>query len=167
MSDPSGSASLPSFRQLLRQPVLFLGMGLGSGLASKAPGTWGTLLGTLLFIPLLVFSETWAWWLWILSVLAGSYICAESARQLGVHDHGGIVWDEFAGVWLVLLCLPEQSPWYWLGAFLAFRFFDILKPWPIGWMDRKVTGGFGIMLDDIIAAFYSIIIIWALQTGFF
>ncbi|MDX1796237.1 MAG: phosphatidylglycerophosphatase A, partial [Hydrogenovibrio sp.] len=85
---------------------------------------------------------------------------------IGVHDHGGIVWDEFVGIWLVLLCLPDQNWLYWALAFVLFRFFDIVKPWPIGWVDQKVDGGLGIMLDDIIAACYSIIIIWALQTGF-
>jgi phosphatidylglycerophosphatase (EC 3.1.3.27) len=151
---------------LNRHPVMWLGFGFGSGLAPKGPGTAGTLLGLLLFLPILLWSEAAAWGVLALALVFGSYICGESARQIGVHDHGGIVWDEFVGIWLVLLTLPEQSWLYWTMAFIFFRIFDIVKPWPIRWADQKVSGGFGIMLDDIMAACYAIIIIWALQTGF-
>ncbi|MGC9386889.1 MAG: phosphatidylglycerophosphatase A family protein [Hydrogenovibrio sp.] len=152
---------------LQRHPVMWLGFGFGSGLVPKGPGTAGTLLGLLLFVPILLWSEVAAWSLLVLALVFGSYICGESAQQIGVHDHGGIVWDEFVGIWLVLLMLPEQSWLYWTMAFIFFRIFDIVKPWPIRWADQKVSGGFGIMLDDIMAAFYAIIIIWAVQTGFF
>jgi phosphatidylglycerophosphatase A len=148
-------------KQLLRSPVLMLGFGFGSGLAPKAPGTVGTLLGVLLFLPLLVLNPLWAWILFVLATLAGVWICGQSARLMGVHDHGGIVWDEFAGVWLVLLCLPEQSLLYWLAAFVVFRVFDIAKPWPIRWVDQSIEGGLGIMLDDLLAAAFAIGFIWA------
>ncbi|MPQ75738.1 phosphatidylglycerophosphatase A [Hydrogenovibrio sp. JE_KL2] len=151
----------PTFKDLMKHPVLFLGFGLGSGLSSKAPGTVGTLFGGLIFLPLMLWSQEIAWALTIVGLLLGSRICGQSADWSGVHDHGGIVWDEFVAMWLVLLCLPEQNWQYWLLAFVTFRFFDIVKPWPISWADRKVAGGLGIMLDDIIAACYSIIIIWA------
>ncbi|BBP43830.1 phosphatidylglycerophosphatase A family protein [Thiosulfativibrio zosterae] len=157
----------PSFKELLQQPVLMLGFGLGSGLIKPGPGTWGTLLGLLLMIPLILWNEWAAWGLVVLSVLFGNFICGRSADMMQVHDHGGIVWDEFAGIWLVMVFLPEQSLWYWVAAFIAFRVFDIFKPWPINWADQKVSGGAGIMLDDIIAACYAIIIIWAVQYGFF
>lgn len=166
MSASKPATNLPSFALLIRHPIMFLGFGLGSGLISKGPGTLGTFVGMLVFIPLLLWNELAAWGLFLFGLLAGSYICGESARRIGVHDHGGIVWDEFAGIWLVILLLPAQSWLFWVLAFILFRVFDIAKPWPINWADQKVSGGVGIMLDDIIAACYAIIIIWALQTGF-
>lgn len=158
---------VPRFRDLLNSPVMLLGFGFGSGLSPKAPGTIGTLLGLVLFVPLLVWLPLAAWALLIAGTVMGAAICGRSADAIGVHDHGGIVWDEFVGIWLVLICLPEQSWLYWGLAFVFFRVFDILKPWPIRWADQQVSGGFGIMLDDIMAACYAIIIIWGLQTGFF
>lgn len=160
------SAPNPTLQQFKAAPVLWLGFGFGSGLIKPGPGTWGTLVGLLIFLPILLFSETLAWLLFVFSLLVGNYICGQSAKILGVHDHSGIVWDEFAGIWLVLLFLPEQSWLYWLLAFVVFRFFDIFKPWPIKTVDQKVSGGFGIMLDDIMAAWYSIIFIWVLSAGF-
>lgn len=156
----------PPFKEILKHPAMFLGFGLGSGLLKPAPGTWGTLLGLLLFIPILLWSELAAWTVFIASILLGSWICGTAADKIGVHDHGGIVWDEFAGIWLVLLLLPEQTWLMWILAFVFFRVFDIVKPWPINWADTKVDGGAGIMLDDIIAAVYALAVIWLLQYGF-
>lgn len=85
---------------------------------------------------------------------------------MGVHDHSSIVWDEFVGIFLVLLALPRLS-WGWcLLAFLAFRLFDIIKPYPIGYFDQKLQTGFGIMLDDVLAAFYAILVIFLLRSVF-
>lgn len=154
----------PSFKQLLQSPALMLGFGFGSGLAKKGPGTAGTLLGLLLFVPLLQWSETAAWAVFLAASLGGIWICGRASELLGVHDHGGIVWDEFAGIWLVLLCLPQQTWQFWLMAFVLFRVFDILKPWPIRWVDARVEGGVGIMLDDLLAAGVSIGFIWAITT---
>ncbi|VAW46209.1 Phosphatidylglycerophosphatase A [hydrothermal vent metagenome] len=150
----------PRFSDLLKSPYLMLGFGFGSGLAPKAPGTVGTLLGLVLFIPLLLWSESVAWLVLLAGTLFGSLICGRASEQLGVHDHGGIVWDEFIGIWLVLLFLPEQNIVFWVFAFITFRLFDIWKPWPIRWVDQKVHGGLGIMLDDILAAVYAIGVIW-------
>lgn len=158
---------IPSFQDLLKNPVMLLGFGFGSGLSPKAPGTVGTLVGLLLFVPLLVWLPLAAIALLVAGTVMGAAICGRSADAIGVHDHGGIVWDEFIGIWLVLVFLPEQSWLYWVFAFVAFRFFDILKPWPIGWMDQNISGGLGILLDDIMAACYAIIIIWGIQAGFF
>lgn len=152
---------IPSFQELMQQPFLMLGFGLGSGLSPKAPGTVGTLVGMLLFIPILVWSEWSAWLVFILGLFFGNSICGKSSEYMQVHDHGGIVWDEFVGIWLVLLLLPEQNWMYWVAAFLAFRLFDIWKPWPIKQIDEKVEGGFGIMLDDVLAALYAATIILA------
>ena len=151
---------IPKFSELLKNPILMLGFGLGSGLSPKAPGTVGTLLGMLLFIPILLWSEIAAWIVLVIGLFTGSAICGRSSEYMDVHDHGGIVWDEFVGVWLVLLVLPVQSWEYWLAAFITFRVFDIWKPWPIKTVDEQVSGGFGIMLDDVLAAIYSIFVIW-------
>lgn len=152
----------PTWSDLLKNPALMLGFGFGSGLSPKAPGTMGTLLGTLLFIPLMLVSIELAWVMFGVALLAGSWICGRSAELVGVHDHGGIVWDEFVGVWLVLLLLPAQTWQWWLAAFVVFRLFDIVKPWPIRWVDAKVSGGFGILLDDVLAAVFSLIGIWVI-----
>lgn len=144
-----------------------LGFGFGSGLAPKAPGTAGTLLGALLFIPLVLYAPILAWALLIVGVLVGSWICGRAAELAGEHDHGGIVWDEFVGIWLVLILLPHQAWYWWLAAFISFRFFDIIKPWPISWLDRRVSGGFGIMLDDVIAALFALIALWVFYISLF
>ncbi|MEA3404561.1 MAG: phosphatidylglycerophosphatase A [Pseudomonadota bacterium] len=161
MHDKKSNIPAPPFKALFKHPALLLGFGFGSGLLKPGPGTWGTLLGTLLFIPILMWNETAAWSLFVLSLVFGSWICGKAADMVGVHDHGGIVWDEFSGVWLVLLLLPEQTPLMWLLAFIVFRVFDIFKPWPINWADSKVHGGTGIMLDDILAGLMAIGFIWA------
>lgn len=142
-------------RTAIGTPSGFLAFGLGAGLSPRAPGTVGTAAGMLLAFPLAGL-PAWAGLLLVaLSFLAGIYICDRCSRNLGIHDHGGIVWDEFVGIWLVLVLVPFQWAW-WLASFIAFRVFDIVKPWPIGWLDRKVHGGFGIMLDDLIAAVYAL-----------
>lgn len=167
MENKKTNSHSPSFSQLFRQPVLLFGFGFGSGLIKPGPGTWGTLLGFLLFIPLMQWSMEMAWLLFAISILFGNWICGRSAEIMGVHDHGGIVWDEFAGIWLTLLLLPEQSLVYWGMAFVSFRIFDIAKPQPIKWADHKVSGGMGIMLDDILAAVYALLLIWLMHYGFF
>jgi len=151
----------------LNTPAGFLAFGLGSGLSPKAPGTVGTAVGILLALPL-AGVPTWGGLLIVaLAFGAGIPICGSTSRRLGVHDHGGIVWDEFVGIWLVLVLLPAHWAW-WLAAFVVFRVFDIVKPWPIGWLDRRVEGGLGIMIDDIIAALYAIAVLllagWALAS---
>lgn len=134
-----------------------LAFGLGSGLAKVAPGTWGSLVGVLLALPLLGAP------VWLLLVVLiggfflGVYLCGKTAQDLGVHDHGGIVWDEFVGQWLVLFFMPEKSWPYIILAFLLFRVFDVIKPWPIKWLDKKVHGGFGIMIDDVLAGIFALL----------
>ncbi len=128
----------------------FLAFGLGSGLAKKAPGTWGTLVG-LAFVPVLHMLPLWLALLLIAAAgVFGVWLCGRVASDLGVHDHGGIVWDEFVGIWITLIFLPNTWLWLLLG-FVVFRVLDIAKPWPISVLDRNVGGGFGIMIDDILA----------------
>lgn len=143
----------------LTTPTGFLAFGLGSGLAPKAPGTFGTLAA----IPLYILISELSWPLYlavlVLSFLLGIYLCEQASKNIGVHDHGGIVWDEFVGFWITLFMIPFEWHWLLLG-FVLFRFFDIVKPFPIKWLDRQVKGGFGIMIDDVIAGFYAWIILY-------
>lgn len=136
-------------------PIGFLAFGFGSGLSPRAPGTAGSALGLLLALPLIGLPYAAAWAVVIATFFIGIPICERASKQLGVHDHGGIVWDEFVGLWMVLLTVPLHAGW-WLAAFVAFRVFDIAKPWPIGVLDRRMAGGLGIMIDDIVAALYAI-----------
>jgi phosphatidylglycerophosphatase A len=142
------------FKTVFASPVHFLAFGFGSGLSPKAPGTMGTLAAIPLYL-LLAGLPLWGYMLAVVLVsLAGIWICGESSRRLGVHDHGGIVWDEFAGFLLTMAAAPPGWAWIMLG-FALFRLFDIWKPWPIRVADRQVHGGLGIMLDDWLAGVYA------------
>jgi len=140
----------PTYAQLLKSPVLLLAFGFGSGLSPKAPGTVGSLLALVLWLFLAKLSLPFYLGFVAICTLAGVYICGVAADRLGVHDHGGIVWDEFVGLWIAMAALPVSWSSIILG-FGLFRFFDILKPWPISWMDKNISGGLGIVLDDITA----------------
>lgn len=146
---------------VLRSPIHFLAFGFGSGLAPFAPGTFGTLAAVLfylLFQSLDLFSYSL---LTAAMCIVGIWICGRSSEMLGVHDHGGIVWDEFAGYFITMIAAPPGWIWIVVG-FVLFRIFDILKPWPIQWADQHVSGGFGIMLDDIIAGLASFTVLQVL-----
>lgn len=142
------------YQRVFSSPVHFLAFGFGSGLAPKAPGTFGTLAAIPLYL-LLVQLPLWGYVLAVLAItLAGVWICGESSRQLGVHDHGGIVWDEFAGFLVTMTAAPQGWVWVVLG-FALFRLFDIWKPFPVRFADRNVHGGLGIVLDDVLAGVYA------------
>lgn len=145
--------------EIIKDPVHFFAFGLGSGLSPKAPGTFGTLMALIIYWFLLAdMSVYWYIAVVVSSIPLGIYLCGESARRLGVHDYGGIVWDEFSGLWITFIFAPK----HWLIAligFALFRFFDIIKPWPIKWADQKVAGGLGIMLDDILAGLMSLVVL--------
>jgi len=147
-----------SARQVLKDPILFLAFGFGSGLSKIMPGTMGTLAALPLYL-LLIHSNAWIYTLATLaSMLLGIIICGRAAKKLAVHDFGGIVWDEIAGLLITLYGLPFS----WesvLAGFVLFRLFDILKPWPIKWLDQQVAGGFGIMLDDVVAGIFAALIL--------
>ena len=139
---------------MLRHPIHFLSLGFGSGLAPKAPGTFGTLAAIPVYLALANTSSEIYLSITILLFILGIYFCQFTADAVGVHDHPGIVWDEIVG-FLVTMSFVKCSLVSITAGFLLFRFFDILKPWPIGWLDKKVQGGFGIMLDDLLAAIFS------------
>jgi phosphatidylglycerophosphatase A len=131
-------------------------LGFGSGLAKKAPGTFGTLIGMPLFLLIAELGFYSQLAIIFVMFLVGIYFCDKTGKALGVSDHGGIVWDEIVAIMLVLTVTPYQWQW-WLAAFLLFRLFDIWKPAPIRQCDAKVKGGFGVMLDDLLAAIYAMI----------
>ena len=150
----------PTFSFLLAHPAHFIALGFGSGLSPRAPGTIGTLLGWALY-PLIrgPVSETVFVLFLIAFFAAGVIVCDRAGRALGVPDHGAIVWDEMVAIWLVLFFAPATLAWQALAVVL-FRFFDIVKPAPIRWADKRLKGGFGVMFDDILAAVYAIAVLW-------
>lgn len=140
----------------------FLAFGFGSGLSRFAPGTMGTLVAIPFIFALKALGNPGFWVLLLVLFMLGVKLCGDVSRKLGVHDHGGIVWDEMVGYWLSAAFVPLQ--WHWLlAAFVLFRFFDIVKPWPIRQLDKKVSGGFGIMIDDVVAALFTVIILAVVQ----
>ena len=141
-------------KSIWRNPVHFLACGFGTGAAPIAPGTFGTLAA----IPVYLLLATQPVWVFIaittLLFLIGIELCGQTASDFGVHDHGGIVWDEIVGYLITMVAAPEGWQWVIVGFFL-FRFFDVVKPWPIRRLDREVSGGFGIMVDDVLAGAYA------------
>ncbi|MDH5518820.1 MAG: phosphatidylglycerophosphatase A [Gammaproteobacteria bacterium] len=149
---------------LLKHPLHFLALGFGSGLAPKAPGTFGTLMAVPLYLLLQPLNiEAYVAVVIFVSVI-GIYICDQSSKMMGVHDHPGIVWDEFAGYLITMIAVPFEWHWVLLG-FILFRFFDIVKPQPIGWLDKSVKGGLGIMIDDVLAGIMAAICLHLIITG--
>ena len=136
---------------VFKKPVYFIAFGFGSGLSPVAPGTFGTIAA----IPVYLLLSQCPWPIYLALTFAafflGVYVCDIVSRELGVHDYKGIVWDEVVGYLLVMFLAPKGVGWIILG-FLLFRLFDIWKPQPIRWVDERVHGGLGIMLDDVIAA---------------
>ena len=141
-------------RKVLTTPVHFLAFGFGSGLAPIAPGTFGTLAAVPLFLLMQPLSITAYLLITTLVCITGIWICGKSSSLLGVHDHSGIVWDEFAGFFITMIAAPPGWLWIVLG-FVLFRLFDIWKPWPISLLDKNVDGGLGIMVDDIVAGIFA------------
>lgn len=146
----------------LKNPVHFLAVGFGSGLIKPAPGTWGTLAGLILAILLWEISACKLCFL-ILSLITfiiGIKICQITSDDLGIHDDGRIVWDEMVAIWFMFSLLPEYNWFYYLLTFISFRFFDILKPYPIRYFDQYLENGLGIMVDDIFAAIYALCVLY-------
>jgi len=154
----------PTWRFILSRPAYFIAFGFGAGLAPIAPGTVGTLLAFPLYW--LFFPQVGALeFLLLILVLfiLGVWACDTAGRALGVSDYGGMVWDETVAFLLVLFLVPATLYWQ-AAAFLLFRLFDILKPPPIRHYDQTLKSGFGVMLDDLIAAFYTLIVLAIAKT---
>ncbi len=147
----------PSSRALLAHPAGWIATGFGSGLSPVAPGTAGSLAAILPWFALRELAWTWYLLVLVLAFVLGVWAAQFVVRKLAVEDPGLIVWDEFVGQWLALLPLLGQSfDWRLVAAgFLLFRLFDVWKPWPVRWADRHVKGGFGVMLDDLLAGLYA------------
>jgi len=145
-------------KQVFTHPVHFLAYGFGAGLSPKAPGTMGTLVAMPIYL-LLAYCSRDAYYAFLLvGLVAGVFICGYTAGIMGIDDPKGVVWDEIIGYLITMLGLPLG--WVWmLGGFLLFRLFDIWKPWPIRWVDRRIKGGVGIMLDDVIAAIFACVML--------
>ena len=135
---------------ILANPIHLLAFGFGAGLSPKAPGTVGTAVAVLIYLALPSMSPIIYAGLILVSFIFGIWLCGKTAEDLGVHDHGGIVWDEFVGYWITMFMAPSGLFWVLLG-FGLFRLLDIFKPWPIKWADKELAGGLGIMLDDVLA----------------
>lgn len=145
--------------QIWAHPIHFLSFGFGSGLLPKMPGTYGSIVGLLLYIPAYYWLSTIALiGLTVVGFIIGIYFCQATTDVLHVEDHPAIVWDEIVGMWVALIAIPPVW-WLWGIAFILFRFFDILKPPPIAQVDRYCSGGLGIMLDDLLAGFVSLLLI--------
>jgi phosphatidylglycerophosphatase A len=154
---------MPGARFLFAHPAHLIACGLGSGLSPFAPGTAGTLLAWLLFAPLKSqFSDTGFLLALAAAFALGVAACHTAGKSLGVADHGSIVWDEMVPFWLVLTLTPSQFGWQ-AGAFALFRAFDIAKPPPAAWIDAHMKNGLGVMLDDLAAAFYTLLALAVLK----
>lgn len=158
----------PKPKDILFNPIKLLAFGLGAGLVPRAPGTAGTLITIPLFLLLQPTSLVFYLGVTVGLFMLGIFICGYTARSLGTHDHPGIVWDEVVGFLIAMLPLNAEvfgdqvsgSVWLWLYVgVVTFRGFDIYKPPPCRWIDRHVEGGFGIMLDDVIAALYAALVV--------
>lgn len=165
-AQPGGISTLahkPVPLRLLLDPRHLLSFGFGAGLSPWAPGTLGTIAAILPYLVLSQLSLPGYISVLLVGFVVGIYLCDFSSRTLGVHDHGGIVWDEFIGFWITMIAVPALN-WQWLlTGFVLFRLFDIVKPWPIKMVDRSISGGFGIMLDDVLAGVYALLCMQGLQ----
>lgn len=175
ISKSNSCPPLPTDVNILDKIIYSLGIGLGCGLPKKAPGTWGTIGGMVIAIPLISLGFMPFLVITIIASIIGIWICDHTSKLMGVHDDPHIVFDEWAGIWIAMLPLfsnihPDRThhhslyePILIIAIFLMFRLFDILKPFPIGYLDKKLSGGFGIMLDDILAGLATLGTILLLQ----
>ena len=149
----------PPVRFLLAHPAHLVACGFGSGLSIWAPGTAGTLFAWATYGLIRPgFSDMGFLAFLVAAFVAGFWFCQRTGRALGVADHGSIVWDEIVPFWLVLLLTPPTFLWQ-AAAFGLFRLFDITKPWPACYFDQHQKNGFGVMMDDLCAAGYALLVL--------
>ena len=162
-----GNAPRPGIGFLFAHPAHFIALGFGTGLSPFAPGT----VGTVLAFPLYAVLARWLAPEWLAAAVAafflvGVWACGRTGHDLGVADHSAMNWDEVVAMMLILLVVPNSLEW-WVFAFGAFRFFDIVKPPPIRHIDQTMKGGLGVMFDDIVAAFYTLLLVAIVKRVFF
>lgn len=152
-------------QRLMATPAGWIATGFGSGLAPKAQGTFGSLAAIVPWVLLHAVLPVWGWLLLIVvSFAIGTWACNVAGRIIGVDDHRSLVWDEFVGQWIALLPVLVMPGWLWVAVgFALFRLFDVWKPWPIAWFDRRVKGGLGVMLDDVIAGIFAALALHLIQ----
>lgn len=148
-------------RALLATPAGWLACGFGSGLVPAAQGTFGSLAALLPWLGLRQLSLPFYLLVIVAGFAIGVWACNVASRALGVADHRSLVWDEFVGQWIALLpLLVLPAPWWTIVlGFVLFRLFDVWKPWPIRWLDRRVKGGMGVMIDDVVAGAFAAIVL--------
>jgi len=148
---------------VIAHPAHTIAFSFGAGLMPIAPGTFGTLAALPMYVFLRgMFSSVLLILVWFMLVLIGIWACEKVARQIGVKDYGGVCWDETVAFLAVLYFVPDT--WFWWGlAFGLFRLFDITKPYPIAYFDSRIKNGFGVMLDDLLAALYTIVVLAVVQ----
>jgi len=151
----------PTFAELIKRPVCFLGLGFGTGLAPKAPGTFGTVAAIPIYWLMQGLSLTAYLVITLIAFIVGIWICQKSADWLGKDDPSAVVWDEIVGYLIAMIAAPTGWTWMLVG-FVLFRLFDIRKPWPISWFDKNLHGGLGIMVDDVIAGVFTLLLIQVL-----
>lgn len=157
---PKPSVAIPD--KVWRDPRYFVAFGLGTGAMPFAPGTFGTLMAIPFYL-LLQPLPLWAYLLFtVLFILGSSWLCHRISEEINVSDHPGMCLDEFAGFFVTMIHAPAGIGWVVLG-FVLFRFFDICKPWPIRWIDSNVHGGFGMVLDDVVAGLFAMVVIQVLS----
>jgi phosphatidylglycerophosphatase A len=148
-----------NFAFVAGHPAHFVAFGFGSGLSPVAPGTAGTLLALVIYwLVKPEYSDAEFGVLTVAAFVLGVWACGRTGRDLGIPDYGGMVWDEMVAFWMVLLLVPDEIGWQ-AGAFVLFRFFDIAKPQPIGHFDQEWKGGFGVMFDDLLAGFFTLLLL--------
>ena len=151
-------------KKVCSNPLYFIAAGFGSGLMPFAPGTWGTLAALPIYWVLSLYSLPVYLGVTIIAFVLGVWVADWVSRDLGEHDYGGIVWDEIVGYLLTMVLVPVSLTWMIVG-FVLFRLFDIWKPQPIRYIDQKVTGGLGIMLDDVLAAAFAWVVLQGIVWG--
>lgn len=139
----------------LKDPVVLIAVGFGSGLSPLAPGTAGTLAAVIFYLFMQNMTLPIYAGITIAVIVLGSWVCGYATKQLGVEDHSGVVIDEFAGFFVTMFAVPLGWGWL-LAGFILFRFFDAVKPWPISWLDKNIKGGVGVMIDDVVAGLASL-----------
>ena len=144
------TTTAPEPHQLLRDPLHLVSLGFGTGCAPVMPGTCGTLIGVVIYLALIPLPLLQYLGACLLGFAVGVALCGRTGDVLGISDHPAIVWDEVVGYLIAMVALPAEWQWM-LAGFIAFRLFDIVKPWPVGWLDRHLKGGLGVMSDDLAA----------------